>query len=255
MKTPIMTAKTRKGVVALAVFATMLVAGCASQWRQRPGSGPLEYGQDRYRCTQESRTGFSAGGTGYAGAGAIAGAAIAAQMNAQYLFDLCMEARGHTKIQPDSVAAAPAVSAPTVGTGQSITAVAPAPVQLPTQSREMQQAPGLPPGKIDTTTAYYIPYPGAEPVPVPPYGGPVAPEFKVSGPAPRAGSAPQVAPSLKGESTYMVVAEHLAKAQGCTPPAAAMTAKGAGQESFIVACPNGTTMSVQCSAEGCRVLR
>ena len=34
-----------------------------------------------------------------------------------------------------------------------------------------------------------------------------------------------------------------------------MTAKGAGQESFMVGCPNGTTLAIRCEVDGCRILR
>ena len=70
----------------------------------------------------------------------------------------------------------------------------------------------------------------------------------------RAGSAPQIA-GMRTESTYLISAERLARDDGCIPPAAAMTAKGAGQESFVVACPSGATLAVQCGVEGCRILR
>lgn len=225
--------------VAVLAF-TALVTGCASQWRPRPGAAPGDLAADRYRCTQESRTSFSGGGTGYAGLGAIIGSAIGAQASAQYLFDLCMESRGHIKLQPESVAAQPAPAPTAVNT-----ATPPAVAQRPVDA---------PPGKIDPTT-YYVPYPGADPVPIPPRGGPVTPEFTVRGPPPRAPAATPEVSGMKAASTYMRVAEQLAKAQGCEQPAAAMTAKGAGQESFIVACPNGDTIAMQCGGEGCRILR
>lgn len=60
---------------------------------------------------------------------------------------------------------------------------------------------------------------------------------------------------LKMESRYLLNAEALAKSVQCVPPAATMTAKGAGEESFIVACPNGSTITMTCDASGCRVLR
>ena len=53
----------------------------------------------------------------------------------------------------------------------------------------------------------------------------------------------------------MVSAEGIAKVSGCTPPNAAMTSKGAGQESFIVGCPNGTTLAIRCDYDGCRILK
>ena len=70
----------------------------------------------------------------------------------------------------------------------------------------------------------------------------------------RVRAAPAVV-GLKDESKYMVSAEGIAKVSGCTPPNAAMTSKGAGQESFIVGCPNGTTLAIRCDYDGCRILK
>jgi hypothetical protein len=74
-------------------------------------------------------------------------------------------------------------------------------------------------------------------------------------PPPRTAAAPAVAASLPGESKWMIVAEGVARASSCSPPATAMTSKGAGMEMFAVACPNGTTMAIRCEVDGCRVLR
>lgn len=74
-------------------------------------------------------------------------------------------------------------------------------------------------------------------------------------PAPRVESAPMVAASINAESKWMIAAEGVAKASGCSPPSAAMTSKGAGMEMFAVACPNGTTLAIRCEFDGCRVLR
>lgn len=87
----------------------------------------------------------------------------------------------------------------------------------------------------------------------------VAPEYQ-RGAAPAAtpmpiASTPFVAVSLKAESKYFVTAEGVAKATGCAPPSVAMTAKGAGSESFMVGCPNGTTLAMRCEIDGCRILR
>lgn len=73
--------------------------------------------------------------------------------------------------------------------------------------------------------------------------------------APPPGATPQIAVSLKVESKYQFTAEGIAKAQGCIPPMAAMTSKGAGMEMFAIACPNGTTLAIRCEVDGCRVLR
>jgi hypothetical protein len=70
----------------------------------------------------------------------------------------------------------------------------------------------------------------------------------------RVRAAPEVV-GLKEESKYMVAAEGIAKVGGCNPPNAAMTSKGAGEESFIIACPNGTTLAIRCGYDGCRILK
>lgn len=74
-------------------------------------------------------------------------------------------------------------------------------------------------------------------------------------PPPPIAAAPVVAASIKADSKYLITAEGVAKAEGCIPPAAAMTSKGAGMEMFAIACPNGTTLAIRCEIDGCRVLR
>lgn len=69
----------------------------------------------------------------------------------------------------------------------------------------------------------------------------------------RVGAAPALNP--KEPSKYALQVEAMVKAGGCAPPAVAMTAKGAGTESFTVGCPNGVTMAVKCDVEACRVLQ
>jgi hypothetical protein len=73
-------------------------------------------------------------------------------------------------------------------------------------------------------------------------------------PPPPVAAAPAVA-GLRAESRWQFTAEGVAKAEGCNPPTAAMTSKGAGQELFAIACPNGTTLAIRCEVDGCRVLR
>lgn len=73
-------------------------------------------------------------------------------------------------------------------------------------------------------------------------------------PPPPVAAAPAVA-GLRAESRWQITAEGVAKAEGCNPPTAAMTSKGAGQELFAIACPNGTTLAIRCEVDGCRVLR
>lgn len=89
------------------------------------------------------------------------------------------------------------------------------------------------------------------------YGSPAAsvPAAQLQPQPERIASAPAVAPSIREESKWMLQAEGVAKVNGCTPPNAAMTSKGAGQELFAVACPNGTTLAIRCEVDGCRVLR
>lgn len=85
----------------------------------------------------------------------------------------------------------------------------------------------------------------------PQYGG--RGDIAPAPPAPIA-AAPAVA-GLRAESRWQITAEGVAKAEGCNPPTAAMTSKGAGQELFAIACPNGTTLAIRCEVDGCRVLR
>lgn len=100
---------------------------------------------------------------------------------------------------------------------------------------------------------------GVTPIPTqyvqPPPTAAVVPVVAVATPAViRTGAAPAVA-GMKGESKWMYQAEGIAKSEGCIPPMAAMTSKGAGMEMFAIACPNGTTLAIRCEIEGCRTLR
>lgn len=57
-----------------------------------------------------------------------------------------------------------------------------------------------------------------------------------------------------GTDTYN--AERLAKEQSCAAlPRAALSAKGAGFETYSVACANGDTIAIRCEFGNCRVLR
>jgi hypothetical protein len=112
----------------------------------------------------------------------------------------------------------------------------------------------------------YVPIaPGAAPTPIgEPQPGligvtPPSPTYAGRGdiapaPPPTVAAAPAVA-GLRAESRWQITAEGVAKAEGCNPPTAAMTSKGAGQELFAIACPNGTTLAIRCEVDGCRVLR
>ena len=72
--------------------AVLLLSGCASSapsWN-RPGATAQDFAVDRYRCTQESRVGFSATG----GLVWVAAANAAAENQSAQLFQQCMEAHG-----------------------------------------------------------------------------------------------------------------------------------------------------------------
>jgi hypothetical protein len=72
--------------------------------------------------------------------------------------------------------------------------------------------------------------------------------------APQALPPPPTVVSL-GESKWLVSAEGIARANGCSPPTAKMVSKTAGQEMIAVECPSGATMAIRCETDGCRVLR
>lgn len=72
----------------------LLLAGCAQRVWVRQGSTTLDFKRDNYACAQESRTSWGGGGTGIAGAAAVADARGEAQRQADGLYDMCMEARG-----------------------------------------------------------------------------------------------------------------------------------------------------------------
>lgn len=110
---------------------------------------------------------------------------------------------------------------------------------------------GYPALATTTTPEPGYPRPMADPT------GAVAAEYKrpISSPAPPISAAPAVAVGLPVESKWLITAEGVAKANSCSPPTVSMTSKGAGQEMFAVACPNGTTLAIRCEADGCRVLR
>lgn len=89
-------------------------------------------------------------------------------------------------------------------------------------------------------------------------GGVVSPGYKLPPPTVTGSpmnALPSVAAKRNAESRWMVNAEGVAKANGCTPPQAAMTSKGAGQELFAIACPNGITLAIRCEFDGCQVVR
>lgn len=71
--------------------------------------------------------------------------------------------------------------------------------------------------------------------------------------ASRPAQAPR-APSL-GESRWLITAEGIAKANGCTTPLVTMVDKGPGTERFSAACANAASLSIACDFAGCRLQR
>jgi len=88
----------RKGLVLLA--AGLMLTGCAAKtWAPKYGTSAQDFDGANYRCTQESRTGFAAGGSGYIGAALIIGSAIGAKVQAAKLYTLCMRAQGFEPVK------------------------------------------------------------------------------------------------------------------------------------------------------------
>jgi hypothetical protein len=96
----------RKTTVVLATTVALLTSACATgpkiaAWTLK---GPelitddAQYSRDVYRCTQESRTSWSGGGTGLVGVAAMAGAQAQAQQAANKLFQMCMSAAGYRPV-------------------------------------------------------------------------------------------------------------------------------------------------------------
>ncbi len=92
-----------------------------------------------------------------------------------------------------------------------------------------------------------------------PYNQPVAAQpsatqaMNVSS-APAATTVPVVAHAPIGESDFQV--QRVAKDQSCNAqPQPALAAKGAGFETYTVACTNGDSLMVRCEFGNCRVLR
>ncbi len=65
---------------------------------------------------------------------------------------------------------------------------------------------------------------------------------------------PPRTPTL-GPSRWLITAEGLAKANGCTTPLVTMVDKGPGSERFTAACANGSTLALACDFDGCRLPR
>lgn len=96
----------RPGVAAFA----LLLLGCAAPtymvW-DKPDGDPAQFKRDTYRCTQESRTSWSGGGSGLIGLSLMAGAQRQAVQEANKLYVGCMEAAGYTghPARPDEIPA------------------------------------------------------------------------------------------------------------------------------------------------------
>ena len=81
-----------------AITAATLLSACApALYSGRHGQSTDQFKIDSYRCVQESRTSYGAGGTGWVGIGMIVGSAIAAKMQANGLYSQCMDAAGWSK--------------------------------------------------------------------------------------------------------------------------------------------------------------
>jgi hypothetical protein len=89
------------------------LAGCAAQrvWsKPRASIGDLR--RDHYACVQRGRTYWSAGGAGWFGAGLIFASMLDAQLQANRLYQLCMEAHGYAEQLDSGVTPDPQVVRP-----------------------------------------------------------------------------------------------------------------------------------------------
>ena len=71
------------------MIAALVLSGCASQQKivwDGNGRTPQDFARDKYTCVQESRTSWSAGGSGLTGIALMAGAESQANAKAQALF-------------------------------------------------------------------------------------------------------------------------------------------------------------------------
>jgi hypothetical protein len=82
----------------LIVASIFLVVGCTSPqmvWN-KPGMTVEEFRRDTYVCVQQSRTSWAGGGSGALGLGLMLHAQREAQLEANRLYKMCMEAHGYT---------------------------------------------------------------------------------------------------------------------------------------------------------------
>jgi hypothetical protein len=89
-----------------AALVAVLLSGCATHvqpiWTGRHGpigdEGQDQFRRDVYRCTQESRTVASGGGSGLIGIAIMASVAQQAQAQANNLYLMCMDAAGYRRM-------------------------------------------------------------------------------------------------------------------------------------------------------------
>jgi hypothetical protein len=85
--------------IAVVIMAAMLLVGCAGTklvCNPRPDKNLTydDFTADNYACAQQSQTGWSGGGTGWMGIGAMHAARRNAHGQAKDMYRMCMEARG-----------------------------------------------------------------------------------------------------------------------------------------------------------------
>jgi hypothetical protein len=106
---------------ALVVMPLLLFTGCSrtthwtrpeTQERYFTPEERQQFYRDRYACVQESRVGWSAGGTGAAGAVMIGAANTDARNESDRLFAYCMEARGYIQRGKNGVPTLDQISKP-----------------------------------------------------------------------------------------------------------------------------------------------
>jgi hypothetical protein len=79
-----------KRITLLLLLIGLASSGCVSTRWVRDGATMQDFASDRYKCVQESRTSYSAWGR----PGYVLAAQLSAQIQAEQLFALCMQASG-----------------------------------------------------------------------------------------------------------------------------------------------------------------
>lgn len=153
----------------------------------------------------------------FSGSASAGGSALAKQ---ERIMINCMAGRGYRTLDGGQIS--PVLYAPQPA---ATAAAAPATPQIVTPIATSAPRPDLPPADQ------------------------VALGVATAAPAPTAGPRP-----LVGQFSYQ--AERLPEVKACNPvPAAKLSGKGPGVESYTVACSNGDLLSVRCEFSNCRVLR